>query len=81
MARTAAAKAALPLWIRPHFQIADAEARKSGKTYLVASSPHPSPAVYVSACDHPDARNPGINIVVEQTPAGERIRRARPSLH
>jgi hypothetical protein len=57
------------------FQLADAEARKTGKTYLVASTPLPSPAVYVFACNHPDARNPRINIMVEQTPAGERIRR------
>ena len=57
------------------FQLADAEARESGKTYLVASTPQPSLAVYVFACDHPDARNPAINIMVEQTPGGERIRR------
>ena len=56
------------------FQIADTEARKTRKTYLVASTQKPS-AVYVFACDHPDARNPRINIMVEQTPAGERIRR------
>jgi hypothetical protein len=31
--------------------------------------------VYVFACDHPDARNAAITIMVEQTPAGERIRR------
>ena len=56
------------------FQLADAKARQSGKTYLVASTPQPSPAVYVFACDHPDARNPGINIMFEQTPTGERFR-------
>jgi hypothetical protein len=44
----------------------------------VASTPQPSLAVYVFACDHPDARNPAINIMVEQTPAGERIRRPGP---
>jgi hypothetical protein len=41
----------------------------------VASTPQPSLAIYVFACDYPDARNPAINIMVEQTPAGERIRR------
>jgi hypothetical protein len=56
------------------FQIADAEARKTGKTYLVASTQKP-PAVYVFACDHPHARKAAITIMVEQTPAGERIRR------
>jgi hypothetical protein len=57
------------------FQLADAEARKTGKTHLVASTPQPSPAVYVFACDHPDARNAAINIMFDQTPTGERIRR------
>jgi hypothetical protein len=57
------------------FQLADAEARKSGKTYLVASTPQPCPTVYVFACDHPDAHNADINIMFEQTPTGERIRR------
>jgi hypothetical protein len=60
------------------FEIADAEARKTGKTYLVASTPQPALALYVFACDHPDARNPAINIMVERTPAGERIRWPRP---
>jgi len=49
--------------------------RRTGKTYFVASTALPSPAVYVFACDHPDARNAAITIMVEQTPAGERIRR------
>jgi hypothetical protein len=56
------------------FQIVNAEARKTGKTYLVVSTPRP-PAVYVFACDHPDARNPAINIMIEPTQPGERIRR------
>jgi hypothetical protein len=41
----------------------------------VSSSPDPSPTIYVFACDHPDARKASITIMVEQTPAGERIRR------
>ena len=59
------------------FQLADAEARKTGKTYLVASTQKP-PAVYVFACDHPDARDTTINVMFEFTPAGERI--CRPAI-
>ncbi len=44
------------------------------KIFVVASSPEPSPAVYVFAHDHPDASNAGINIMFEFTPEGERIR-------
>jgi hypothetical protein len=36
-------------------EVAAEEARKRGKTYLVASAPPPSPAIYGFACDHPDA--------------------------
>src|SRR5215471_14906644 len=55
--------------------VAGEEARKRGKTYFVAraaSGPH---AIYVFACDHPDARNASINVMFEFLPAGERIRR------
>ena len=55
--------------------VADAEARNSGKTYLVASIPQPMAAVYVFACNHPDARDAAINVMLEYTPAGECIRR------
>ena len=58
------------------FQLADAEARKSGKTYLVASSPQPAPAVYVFACDHPDRSRAAVSVMFEFTPEGERIRRS-----
>ena len=40
--------------------VADAEARHTGKTYLAASAPQPSPAIYVFASDHPDAGNASI---------------------
>ncbi len=50
--------------------VADAEARNSGKTYLVASTPQPMAAVYVFACDHPDARDAAITVILEFTPAG-----------
>jgi hypothetical protein len=55
--------------------VAATEARKTGKTYVVASTPQPSPAVYVLACDHPDAGNIGINIMYEFSPTGDCIRR------
>jgi hypothetical protein len=54
-------------------EVAANEARKSGKTYVVASTPQPSPAVYVFASDHPDAGNHDISIMYELTPTGERI--------
>ena len=50
--------------------VAATEARKSGKTYLVASTSQPSPAVYVFAFDHPDASNDAIDVLFEFTPAG-----------
>ena len=53
--------------------IATDKARENGKTYLVASAPQPSPAVYIFACDHPDARNVGTTVMYQLTPAGERI--------
>jgi hypothetical protein len=55
--------------------VAAEEARKRGKTYLVASTPQPNAAVYVFASDHPDAGDATINVMFEFTPAGERIRR------
>jgi hypothetical protein len=58
--------------------VADAEARSSGKTYLVGSTPFPESALTVFAADHPDARNAAINVMVEFTPACERIRRPGP---
>jgi hypothetical protein len=51
------------------------EARASGKTYVVASTPRPAAAVYVFAGDHPDAAKAGINIMFEFTPEGACIRR------
>jgi hypothetical protein len=46
---------------------------------LVACAACGADAIYVFACDHPDAHNAAINIMVEQNPAGERIR--RPGIH
>jgi len=53
------------------------EARKNGKTYVLASTPAPAAAVYVFAGDHPDAGKLGQNIMYELTPAGGCIRRRR----
>ena len=55
-------------------EVAATEARRRGKTYLVASAPELRPEVYVFACDHPDAGKAGINIMFEFTPAGGRSR-------
>lgn len=55
--------------------VAREEARRRGKTYCVASTPQPTSAIYVFACDHPDAADPAINVMFEFTPAGKRIRR------
>lgn len=54
-------------------EVATTEARRRGKTYLVASAPELGPEVYVFACDHPDAGKVGINVMFEFTPTGGRI--------
>jgi hypothetical protein len=56
-------------------EVAATEARKSRKTYVVASTPAPAPAVYVFARNHPDAARPNINIMYELTPNGGCLRR------
>jgi hypothetical protein len=61
-------------------KVAADEAHKSGKSYVVASTRKPSPAVYVFASDHPDASNAGISIMYQLTPAGECIHH-RPPRH
>jgi hypothetical protein len=55
--------------------VARDQARKDRKTYLVASTPLPNAAIYIFASDHPDARDPAINVMLELTPSGESIRR------
>ena len=59
-------------------QIASEEARKRGKTHYVAQAASGDNAIYVFACDHPDARNAAISVMFGFTPAGERIRRPGP---
>ena len=60
--------------IRVAGEVAANEARQSGKTYVVASTPRPAAAVYVFAGNHPDAAKVGINIMFEFTPDGTCIR-------
>lgn len=55
------------------------EARKDGKTYLVATSSERWPDVYVFPHDHPDARRFDLTPMYEFTPSGECIRRGSTS--
>ena len=55
--------------------VAAMEARKRGKTYYVARAASGADAIYVFACEHPDAREASVNVMFEFTPAGTRIRR------
>lgn len=66
----------LVMAIRIASEVAADEARKSGKTYLVASTPRPTSAVYVFAGDHPDAARIDLNIMYELTPDGGCVRRS-----
>jgi hypothetical protein len=58
--------------------VADAEARNSGKTYVVGSAPFPESALYVFAADHPDARNAATNIIFDCLAGGKLVRRSAP---
>src|ERR1700760_2100020 len=66
---------AITLMIHIAKVIADAEARNSGKTYLVGRAAAGSDAIYAFPSHHPDARSAAINVMLEYMPAGERIRR------
>jgi hypothetical protein len=57
--------------------VAEAEARNSGKTYLVGRAAAGTDAIYAFPSHHPDARSAAINVMLEYTPAGECIRRPR----
>jgi hypothetical protein len=61
----------LEMAIRLAGEVAATEARKRGKTYIVASTSWPVLAVYVVACDHPDAAKAGFHVMFEFTPSGE----------
>jgi hypothetical protein len=55
--------------------VADAEARNSGKTYLLGRAATGTDTIYAFACDHPDARNAPINIMYDCPPKGTPTRR------
>jgi len=59
--------------------VANAEARHSGKSYLVGSTPQPDPALYAFAANHPDARDAAFNIMFDCPPGGKLVRPARRS--
>jgi hypothetical protein len=61
----------LTMAIRVADEVAADEARKSGKTYVVASTPQPSLAVFVFARTHPAL---AMSVMFEFTPEGECIR-------
>src|SRR5262249_2693291 len=67
--------------IRIAGDVAADEARKSGKTYVVASTPQPSPAVYVLAADHPELSSLAMHVMYAMTPEGECIRHRKPTRH
>src|ERR1700749_4977978 len=54
--------------------VAEQEARKNGKTYLVATSSERWPDVYVFPHYHPDARRLDLTTMYEFTPLGACIR-------
>jgi hypothetical protein len=62
--------------IRVAATVAEHEARKSGKTFLVTTGAARWPDVYVFALDHPDARRLDLTVMYQLTPTGECIRRA-----
>jgi hypothetical protein len=55
--------------------VAEQEALKDGKTYLVATSSERCPDVYVLPHDHPDARRLDLTPMYTFTPSGECVRR------
>jgi hypothetical protein len=61
--------------------VAGDEARKTGKSHYVASTPQPCPAVYVLPCDHPELSTVAMSVMFELTPEGECIRRPKPTRH
>jgi hypothetical protein len=59
---------------------AEQEARKDGKTYLVATSSERWPDVYVFPHDHPDARRLDLTPMYTFTPPGNAYAAARPAI-
>jgi hypothetical protein len=61
-------------------EIASDEARKTGKTHYVTSTPVPK-AIYLLRADNPELTMLAMSVMYELTPDGEVIRRAKPRWH
>jgi hypothetical protein len=70
----------LDMAIRIATMVAGTEANRSGKTYVVASTPQPSPAVFVLARNHPELAAIAMSVMYELTPEGDCIRH-QPTSH
>jgi hypothetical protein len=60
-------------------EIAAEKARQTGKTHFVASTPLPSPAIYVLTHGHPELSKKAISVMLEFRPDGKRIRHEKPT--
>jgi hypothetical protein len=70
----------LDMAIRVAVEIAADEARNTGATYYVTSTPAPV-AIYVLRCDHPELSKTAMSIMFELAPSGDIIRRPKPTRH
>jgi hypothetical protein len=59
--------------VRIATMVAGQEAQRSRKTYFVALTPQPSPAVFVLARNHPELAAFTMSVMYELTPEGECI--------
>ncbi len=59
-------------------EIASAEARKTGKTHYVTSTPVPK-AVYLLRADNPELTMVAMSVMYELTPDGKVIKRTKPT--
>lgn len=71
----------LDMAIRIATMVAGKEAKRSRKTYVVASTPQPSPAVFVLARNHPELAAITMSVRYELTPEGEYIHHHQPTSH
>jgi hypothetical protein len=70
----------LDMAIRIATMVAGKEANRSRKTYVVASTSQPSPAVFVLARNHPELAAIAMSVMYELTPEGECIQH-QPTSH
>jgi hypothetical protein len=61
-------------------EIASDEARKTGKTHYVTSTPVPK-AIYLLRADNPELTMVAMSVMYKLMPDGEVIRRAKPKWH